>query len=61
MHSFAAQPRVRDGIIGPAGLEGQHVGATARPEVTQTAAFAKEAASLGGVQILGAELGHAVV
>ncbi len=60
MHAFAAQPGVRDGIVVAAGFERQYVGTAAGPDVTQAAAFAKEAASLGGVRILGAELGHAV-
>lgn len=60
VHALAAEPGVGDRVVVATGFEGQDIGAAARPDVAQAAALAKEAASRGGVRILGAELGHAV-
>lgn len=59
MHTFATESRVRDWIVVLAGLEREYVGAATRADMVQATAFAKEAASRGGVGVLGAELGHA--
>lgn len=60
MDALAAQARVRNRVGAVAGLERQQVRSAAGADVSQATAFAQEAASRGGVGVLGAELGHVV-
>lgn len=60
VYALAAEARVRNRVVVAARLERQYIRAAARADMAQATAFAKEAASRGGVRILGAELGHAV-
>jgi hypothetical protein len=60
VHALASETGVGNGVVVAAGLESKYVGAAASSDMAQAAALAKEAASRGGVRILGAELGHAV-
>ena len=60
MDTFASEPDMRDRIVVGARLDGEEIGARACAQVSQATAFAQEAASRDGVDVLGAELGHVV-
>jgi hypothetical protein len=58
--AFAPKARVWDRVVVAPGFECEDVGATAGTDVAQATTRAKEALSLKGMRILGAELGHDV-